>query len=289
VTGAADRRPSSPGDGPAGAPTGSGDEAVPGGGAVIGGGAVDGVPCVSQVPAGDGVAPGVLPVTQVRAGDAAGAGDAGTARDHDHDAVPTPGEQGPPAFFFDFGAPEAYLAAERVLQTLPVATPWVPIDASRLPEDSWGGFRCAEDEAAARERVAATAAERGLQPVRWPAVVPADTRRALLAAWYAKGIGRVVSFSLPAFRQAFAGGHDLGTETPVLLAASACEMHPRAILQAFERPVIAAALDDATDRAIALGIRRVPAIWTGDRVFHGDAGVDEAAAHLAATAGPGPG
>ena len=59
----------------------------------------------------------------------------------------------------------------------------------------------------------------------------------------------------------------------------------QAIVQAFGRPVIASALDDATDRAIAAGVRRVPAIWTGDRVFHGDAGVDEAAAHLAARAG----
>lgn len=218
-----------------------------------------------------------LPITHVPAA-------AGTARDHDHDAAPTAADgvpTRPPAFFFDFGEPEAYLAAERVLQTLPVATPWVPIDSSRLPGSTWGGFRCAEDEAAARERIEALAAERGLQPVIWPAVVPPDTRKALLAAWYAKGIGRVVSFSLPAFRQAFAGGHDLGTETPVLLAASACEMHPRAIVQAFGRPVIGAALDEATDHAIAVGVQRVPAVWTGDRVFHGDAGVDEAAAHLA--------
>ncbi|MDO9407603.1 DsbA family protein [Patulibacter sp.] len=227
-----------------------------------------------------------LAITRVTPG-AAGEGhdhDAGTKRDHDHDAAPVPGDEGPPAFFFDFGDPESYLAAERVLQTLPVATPWVPIDSSRLPESTWSGSRGAEDEAAARARIEVTAAERGLQPVRWPATVPPDTRKALLAAWYAKGIGRVVSFSLPAFRQAFAGGHDLGSETPVLLAASACEMHPRAIVQAFGRPVIAAALDDATDRAIAAGVRRVPAIWTGDRVFHGDAGVDEAAAHLASRA-----
>jgi 2-hydroxychromene-2-carboxylate isomerase len=258
MPGAPDRRPS------------SADDAPPAAGAVA---SADGGLRITQVPAGrDAVA-------------ADGHDhDAGTKRDHDHDAAPTPGDEGPPAFFFDFGDPESYLAAERVLRTLPVATPWVPIDSSQLPERTWGGFRCAEDEAAARERIEAGAAGYGLQPVVWPPVVPPDTRKALLAAWYAKGIGRVVSFSLPAFRQAFAGGHDLGTETPVLLAASACEMHPRAIVQAFERPVIAAALDGATDRAIAAGVRRVPAIWTGDRVFHGDDGVDEAAAHLEARA-----
>jgi 2-hydroxychromene-2-carboxylate isomerase len=200
---------------------------------------------------------------------------------------PPPADEGPPAFFFDFRDPESYLAAERVLTTLPVATPWVPIDSARLPSSSWDGFRCETDEAAARDRITAVAAERGLQPLRWPAEVPFDSRLALLAAWYAKGIGRVVSFALPAFRQAYAGGHDLSTETPVLLAASACEMHPRAVVQAFERPAIARALADATDRAIAAGVLRTPAVWTGDAVFHGDDGLDEAAAHLAPRAAGG--
>lgn len=189
--------------------------------------------------------------------------------------------EGPPAFYYDFRDPWSYLAAERVLHTLPVATPWVPIDASRLPgPHAWEGFRCETDRDAARERVEAIAAERGLQPVRWPVELPFDSRLALLAAWYAKGIGRVVSFSLPAFRQAFAGGHDLAHETYVLLAASACEMHPRAVVQAFGRPSVAAELDAATDRAIARGVTTVPAVWTGDRVFHGDDQLDAAAAHL---------
>lgn len=192
-----------------------------------------------------------------------------------------PGEEGPPAFYYDFRDPWSYLAAERVLHTLPVATPWVPIDASRLPgPHAWDGFRCEADVDAHRERIEQVARERGLQPMRWPVEVPFDSRLALLAAWYAKGIGRVVSFSLPAFRQAFAGGHDLATETYVLLAASACEMHPRAVVQAFGRPSVAAELDDATTRAIARGVQTVPAVWAGDRVFHGDDQLEAAAAHL---------
>lgn len=189
--------------------------------------------------------------------------------------------EGPPAFYFDFRDPWSYVAAERVLQTLPVATPWVPIDASKLPgPHAWDGFRCEADHDAYRERIGQVVRERGLQPLRWPIEVPFDSRLALLAAWYAKGIGRVVSFSLPAFRQAFAGGHDLSTETYVLLAASACEMHPRAVVQAFDRPSVAAELDGATERAIARGVTTVPAVWTGDRVFHGDDQLEAAAAHL---------
>ena len=38
-----------------------------------------------------------------------------------------------PAFYFDLASPEAYLAAERVLQVMPVATPWVPVLERELP------------------------------------------------------------------------------------------------------------------------------------------------------------
>ncbi len=64
----------------------------------------------------------------------------------------------------------------------------------------------------------AAAVELGLQPLRWPANWPPDTAIAMLAATYAKQIGRAVAFSLAAFRQAFAGGRDLGDEDTVLIA-----------------------------------------------------------------------
>ncbi|WP_320672213.1 DsbA family protein [Patulibacter defluvii] len=208
-----------------------------------------------------------------RVGDDHGGGASG-------DGMPDP--EGPPAFYFDFRDPWSYLAAERVIATLPVATPWVPIDAGRLAgPHAWEGFRCEEDERAARDRIARTAVERGLQPLRWPLELPFDSSLALRAAWYAKGLGRVVSFSLPAFRQAYAGGHDLATEAFVLISASAAEMHPRAVGQALRRPPVIEALEQATTRAIERGVRTTPAVWTGDRVFHGDDGVDEAARHLA--------
>ncbi len=106
-----------------------------------------------------------------------------------------------------------------------------------------------------RERIA----EHGLQPLRWPATWPPDTELAMLAATYAKHIGRAVAFSLAAFRQAFAGGRDLGEEGTVLIAAAACEMHPTALLKGMSlRSVTAAA-------------------WHRGRPGARDAGVDVAA------------
>jgi 2-hydroxychromene-2-carboxylate isomerase len=174
------------------------------------------------------------------------------------------------AFYFDFSSPDAYLAAERVLGLLPFAAEWIPI---RAPRD-WSAFRCAEEEHIARSRIERTAAERTLQAVRWPPAF--DSEVALRAATFAKQIGRVVAFSLAAFRQAYAGGADLGDTDVVLIAASACEMHPRAVLQAIERDAIVRVLDEATAEAQARGVPDVPAVWVPDGrpVLVGDDALD---------------
>jgi 2-hydroxychromene-2-carboxylate isomerase len=99
-----------------------------------------------------------------------------------------------------------------------------------------------------------------MQPFRPPEPFPFDSELALRAATYAKSIGRVVAFSLAAFRQAYAGGHDLADDQTILIAAAACEMHPRAVLKALERPAIARALDDATAAAAAAGVTEVPVL-----------------------------
>ena len=146
------------------------------------------------------------------------------------------------AFFFDLGDPRAYVEAERIIATDPTRE-WVPARSDVA-------LRCEHEGEALREDVARGVAVLGLQPLRWPDPFPFDSELALLAATYAKSIGRIVAFSLAAFRQAFAGGHALD-ETHVLIAASACEMHPRAVLKALESSRVRAQLDDFTQRAQA--------------------------------------
>jgi 2-hydroxychromene-2-carboxylate isomerase len=175
------------------------------------------------------------------------------------------------AFYFDFASPQAYLAAERVIQTLPFAAEWIPIRAPRAWDD---GLRCAAEREAAQEDVVRVARARSLQAVRWP---PAGfaSETALRAATYAKSIGRVVAFSLAAFRQAYAGGADLSDTDVVLIAASACEMHPRAVLQALERAAVERELSAATALAVERGVVEVPAVWRPDGLLlEGDAALD---------------
>ena len=89
-------------------------------------------------------------------------------------------------------------------------------------------------------------------------------------ATYAREIGRAVSFGLAAFRQAFAAGRDLSEPDNVLIAAAACELHPRAVRSAAESGATKAALREATERAGDLGVRGVPSVVVGTEVFWGD-------------------
>jgi 2-hydroxychromene-2-carboxylate isomerase len=194
-----------------------------------------------------------------------------------------PDARGRPAFYFDLANPEAYLVAERVISLLPAAV-WIPVMAARLPgADTLDGFRCATDREAFFDRIERAAARRGLQPVLWPDPFPCDSAFAMRAATYAGQIGRVVAFSIAAFRQAFAGGRDLGAPDNVLIAAAACEMHPRAVLKGAAMRSIASALDQATALGERRGVRDVPALWLPDgRVFHGEDALDGVARALTA-------
>ena len=136
---------------------------------------------------------------------------------------------------------------------------WVPV---RLDEP--GPFRCAEEVAAYREDVERAALRQDVQPLRWPDPFPADSEFAMLVATYAKQIGRAVAFSLAAFRQAFAGGRDLGERDTVLIAAAACEMHPVAVVKGAELRGTRQRLESASAEARAAGVGEVPAVGTAD-------------------------
>src|ERR1700758_4449798 len=102
-----------------------------------------------------------------------------------------------PVFYYDLGDPRCYIVAETIMAALPVVPEWEPVLASEIgPVD-----RTPLD----RELIERLATDANLQPLRWPRAWPPDTQTAMLAATYAKRIGRAVAFSLAAFRQAFAG------------------------------------------------------------------------------------
>ena len=182
-----------------------------------------------------------------------------------------------PAFYFDLSSPECWLAAERVLRVVPPPCEWVPVS---MPFE--GAFRCAEEESIFRAEIERTAADRGLQDVRWPAEFPFDSAFAQRAATYAKVGGKAVGFAQAAFRQAYAGGRDLSDPDNVMIAAAAVEIHPRALLVGADTAGTKRRLEEATEQARERGVQSVPAVWAGGSVFHGDDALEAAAAAIAA-------
>jgi len=186
----------------------------------------------------------------------------------------------PVSFYFDLQSPLAYLAAERALRVLPGPAPWRPVLARELPgAEGFDAFRCREEEEIFRAEVERRAAELQLQRVRWPDPFPFDSEPAMRVATYAASIGRAVAFAQAAFRQAFAGGHRLDDPDHLVIAAAACEMHPAAVLSAARQQSVRRGLAQATAQAASMGIRDVPAVVVGDRVFHGERALEDARAH----------
>ena len=157
-----------------------------------------------------------------------------------------------------------------------------PVLLSQLPgAGAVDAFRCAEEREIYRADVERRAAERGLQPLRWPADWPGDTEAAMRVASWARQIGKVVAFSLAAFRQAFAGGRDL--------ARHGDDPHRRGrVRDASQRRAQDARADVGRRRncsprpaaAAALGVRSVPSVRVGNSIFEGDAELEAAAREL---------
>jgi 2-hydroxychromene-2-carboxylate isomerase len=140
-------------------------------------------------------------------------------------------------------------------------------------DDPVPAFRCAEESDIWRLEIERRARSLGLQDVRWPPEVPFDSSFAMRCAAYARGAGKTVAFAQAAFRQAYCAGKDLSVPDNVLVAAAACELHPRALLKG-------AALRSTAD-ALEAAPATVPAITVDDALFTGEEAPELALAALA--------
>ena len=168
---------------------------------------------------------------------------------------------------------------------------WQPVLARELPgPDPFEAFRCETEERIFRAELERRARELGLPPLRWPSPFPFDSALAMRVATYANSIGRVIPFAQAAFRQAFAGGHDLERSDFVLIAAAACEMHPQAVLKGAELRAVRERLAAATAEAAQAGVTNVPAVRVEGtrpnglgRVLVGERALEDAAEYLSET------
>ena len=191
---------------------------------------------------------------------------------------------GRPVFYYDFNSPYAWLAAERVNHVLPIPPIWQPVSFGHIlraqGREPWSFHEPTKSDGIAE--VERRAAERGLPAPRWIDGWPLGTYSLLplRAAIFAAQAGKAISFSLAAFRQFFAAGRTLAEIDNVLIAAAACELHPRAVIKGVESKTVKDGLRDATQEAIARGVYGVPTVAVGDELFWGDDRLEDAAAAL---------
>ncbi len=192
-------------------------------------------------------------------------------------------------FYFDLGSPFAYLAAERLDQILPEPTTWQPVSLGALFKHT-GRSSWALGDPSSRQGGMAEVERRAqsydLAPMRWPDPWPTNYLYAMRTATYAFRAGHGRPFTIAAFRQAFAHGHDLAIPEHVQQAAEQAGLDPRAADEATRDPEIKLALRTATEAAYDLGVFGVPTIAIDDELFWGDDRLQDAAAALAQTGNP---
>jgi 2-hydroxychromene-2-carboxylate isomerase len=189
-------------------------------------------------------------------------------------------------FYYDLGSPYAYLSAERISGLFTAAgleqPEWQPILLGGLFKHfDRGSWALTEARAEGIAEIEWRAAEYGLPELLWPDPWPGEMLTAMRVATFAKQTGRTVSFSLAAFRQQFAAGKDLSDPDNVMIAAAACELHPRALESAIKTKGVKDGLREATDAAAAAGVFGVPSVRVGEQVFWGDDRLEEAVAAAA--------
>jgi 2-hydroxychromene-2-carboxylate isomerase len=187
-------------------------------------------------------------------------------------------------FYFDLGSPYAYLAAERLTDVLSEPAQWQPLSLGGLfkanGRSSWALDDYQRRQAGSAE-VERRARDYGLPPIHWPDPWPGNYLMAMRAATFAFAAGRGHEFTLQAFRDAFARGHDLSIPARVLDAAQDAGLDRAQVEAAAQDPRIKQALREATDAAHALGVIGVPTVAIDGELFWGDDRLEDAAAHLA--------
>ena len=186
-----------------------------------------------------------------------------------------------PTLYYDLGSPYAFLAVERAEDVLRVPPRLQPILLGAFFErrgyGSWAHTDARERGQAEIER---RAASYGLPPLRWPPAWPPNTLRAMRAALWATNQGAGDRFARCAFRAAFLEGADLGHVEAVAEVAAQAGLDPIEMRAAVEDQALKDQLRAATEQAWTDGVRGVPTLRIGDRLFFGDDQLETAAAAL---------
>jgi 2-hydroxychromene-2-carboxylate isomerase len=183
-----------------------------------------------------------------------------------------------PLLYVDLGSPYAYLAVERAPALLGAEPELRPVLLGAIFAWRGSGSWSATSERPARVAdLEARAARAGLPPFAWPPGWPADGLAAMRAATWAAMQGRASAFARSAFRLQFAAGEDLADVAVLEAAARGAGLDPAALRPAIADPAVKQRLRDATQAAWDAGVRGIPTLAVGGKLFYGDDRLEAAA------------
>lgn len=185
-------------------------------------------------------------------------------------------ERDDPILYFDLGSPYAYLAVMRVHALLGREVRLQPVLLGAIfAHRGWGSWALTDARASNVAEIERRAAAYGL-PLRWPRDWPPNSLTAQRVAIFAqrRGVGR--AFAEAVYVATYGRGGDLGAPETILAAGEAAGLSHDEIAAAPADPVIKAALREATDAAIALGVAGAPTLRLDGRLYFGDDKLEEA-------------
>jgi 2-hydroxychromene-2-carboxylate isomerase len=176
-----------------------------------------------------------------------------------------------PVLYFDLGSPYAYLAMMRAADVLGSTPELEPVLLGAIFRmRGWGSWSAGPEREARVADIEDRARERGLPPLRWPPGWPGNGLPAMRAATWAKREGRADAFARAVFHLQFATGADIAELAVLAAGAEHAGLDPAALPDAIAAPEIKDELRRATDAAWAAGVRGVPTLRLGERLYYGD-------------------
>ena len=183
--------------------------------------------------------------------------------------------------YFDLGSPYAYLALERAESVLGEPVTLVPVLVGAI--FGWrghGSWALTDERAAGMAEIARRAREYGLPPMDWPAGWPANALSAMRCATWAARQRRLAEFARVVGRRQWTQAADIADRDVLAACAREAGLDAEAMLDAIQAPELKEQLRVATERAFGDGVRGVPTVRVGERLFFGDDRLEEAAAAL---------
>lgn len=187
---------------------------------------------------------------------------------------------GPIDFYFDFGSPYSYIAANKLegfSSRNGKKVNWRPILQAALHK-MWND----PEQSAARfdylQRDAWRTARQLRMPLNWPSVYPVNSIAAARAYYWVEQTydeEKALQFALGVFKAYWVTDHNIGDADFILNVAERYRLDSAAMFDGINKQEIKDRLHQMTDVAFQRGALDVPTVFVGDEMFVGAHSIDQ--------------